>query len=188
MECISIKLGMYYNILSNELSTGGSLMEFKKLLPIALTTLLASAASADTIDPWGSDFTKDFKPEVATYLAKWYENNYSDYSYLYRYFCFCAESGKSFTVDVRDNKVKKVSYTENNQEVPESYLSMFDTIDGLFVDLVKANKNAHKINVQFDNRHGNPTNVYIDHDPRIADEETGYVIDRIFPILPLNNQ
>ncbi|MDE1464678.1 DUF6174 domain-containing protein [Spartinivicinus poritis] len=159
-------------------------MALKKMLALALTTALSASVSANSTDPWSEDFTKDFKPEVATYLARWYKNNYNDYTYIYRYFCFCAEAGKSFTVDVRDNKVKKVTYTDTNQEVPESFMSMFSTIDGLFVDLVKANKNAHKINVQFNKRHGNPTNVYIDQDPRIADEETAYVIDRIFPILP----
>ncbi|WP_163834176.1 DUF6174 domain-containing protein [Spartinivicinus ruber] len=156
-------------------------MILKKILPITLAATLSTTVSAD---PWSEDFTKDFKPEVATYLAKWYKDNYSNYTYIYRYFCFCAESGKSFTVDVRDNEVKKVTYTDTNQEVPESHMSMFDTIDGLFADLVKANKSAHKINVQFNKRFGNPSSVYIDYDPRIADEETAYSIDQIFVMLP----
>ncbi|WP_163832097.1 DUF6174 domain-containing protein [Spartinivicinus ruber] len=156
-------------------------MILKTILPIALAATLTTAVSAD---PWSDDFTKEFKPEVATYLSKWYEDNYSNYSYTYRKFCFCPDSGKSFTVDVRDNEVKKVTYTDTNESVPESYMRTFDTIDGLFAYLVKANKSAHKINVQFNERFGNPSSVYIDHDPRIADEETAYSIDQIYVMLP----
>ncbi|MBU2706706.1 hypothetical protein KCM76_12000 [Zooshikella marina] len=155
-------------------------MKLRHILPIALLSVTASAVSADPMD----NFTKDFKPQVYGAYADWYKKDITNYSYIYTYSCFCIDAGIPFRVDVLNNEVKNVVNTSTGAVVPEDRRGMFKTIDNLFAELMQANGNAHIINAKFDKRWSHPKSVYIDRHPQIADEEIGYTISKIYPMMP----
>ncbi|WP_018692004.1 DUF6174 domain-containing protein [Algicola sagamiensis] len=152
-------------------------MKVQTLAAAVALTIASTAVQAQNPD----DFTPDFNPEVPQSLVKWFSKGLTDYSFQFTRYCFCQDSGVPYIVDVRDRKVARVKNTETGAYTDNQY---FKTIDGLFVELVKHNGTAYKVEGSFNSRWGYPESVYVDIHPMMADEEISYRIDQFFAMMP----
>ncbi|NRD72452.1 hypothetical protein HQQ94_04160 [Shewanella sp. VB17] len=151
----------------------------KKALFIGLL-LQVSSVSAEAFP---QDFTKDFTPQVYGAYSQWYKEGTVNYGYDFKRSCYCQDSGTVYRITVINNKVVSAFNVDTDVEVEDNYLASFKTIEMLFSELMQANNTAHIINSSFDYEYGYPKSVFIDMDPRMADEEISYTIEGMYPIL-----
>ena len=95
------------------------------------------------------------------------------YSYTVRISCNCpSDVTRPVTVWVDRGAVEYLYYEDDGRAVPLSYANSFPSIEQLFDDIQDAiDTQADYIDVEYDFTYGYPTDVYIDYDRRIADEE-----------------
>jgi hypothetical protein len=95
------------------------------------------------------------------------------YSYTVRISCNCpSDVTRPVTVWVDRGSVEYLFYEDDGRAVPLSYANSFMSIEQLFDEIQSAiDEQADYIDVDYDFTYGYPTNVYIDYDRRIADEE-----------------
>lgn len=105
--------------------------------------------------------------------ARWAANGPDAYTMTYGRHCFCpSDVTGPFAVRVADGRV--VSVTLNGDAVPTDRAQ---TVDALFDLLERAyDRDAHRVDVTYDPALGFPSQIYIDYDERIADEEAGYTV------------
>jgi len=102
----------------------------------------------------------------------WKIKNIKDYSFVIQKSCFCPhEEKKQITVD--DGIITEVKYIPSNtilglnQEKINGYFSIIqDALD----------KNVHKLTVTYDEIYGYPSDIAIDHNEQMADEEVNYTL------------
>ena len=123
-------------------------------------------------------------PQAALLQAqqRWEQSDVADYSYTGAWVCFCPEvyladtqvtvSGGSVTsVDSADPGIGAIPAPER-----------FVPVDGLFALIQEAiTNNAARIEVSYDETYGYPVDLFIDHDERMADEETSFAISSFTP-------
>ena len=116
--------------------------------------------------------------------------------------CLCPPEGRArVKVTVRNTEVVRVDFTEpttvsgtgwgslRNTEVPADkplpsgvHQLYYSTIDELFERIeTHIHGGAHRVSVEYDSRHGYPTEVLIDQDTRIADDELSFTIANYKP-------
>jgi hypothetical protein len=152
-------------------------INMKKTLCISL--LLQASSVFAQIPP--EEGPKDFSPKVYGAYSQWHNSNLNSYGYSLERICLC--SGRNFRVTVIQDKVISVYNTDTGEYVEKEYLSQFKTMETLFADLMKANNTAYQINSQYHYKLGYPTNVFIDYDSRMMDEETIYRISSLDVII-----
>ena len=77
-------------------------------------------------------------------------------------------------IDVKDNRIGRIVYADDEAPVGPTYWKSYHTVDELFALIDSALvRDAAQVTVQFDEALGYPTQLYIDEDLRIADEELG---------------
>jgi len=91
-------------------------------------------------------------------LLKWQNQNLKSYDYVFQ--------------SVQNNQIESIRWIETFAEVAEDRKTIFLSVEQIF-ELIKSaiDKDAATIRVNYDFSYGYPTNVYIDYDERIADEE-----------------
>lgn len=105
---------------------------------------------------------------------KWQEVRPANYQYTYQRTCFCpVEYTRPISVTVRGDQVSKVFPMPGDPPLPANRRNDGKTIEQLFATIEKAIvSNASSIKTTFDSQYGYPTQITIDHDFRMADEET----------------
>ena len=100
----------------------------------------------------------------------------SNYSYVFNWQCFCVqEYVETMRVFVVNGRVDRIIRVESGQPVSEQFEDSFETVDGLFDRLEDAiDRKANSIRAKFDEGTGLPTEVFIDYEAMIADEELGW--------------
>lgn len=106
---------------------------------------------------------------------KWQNTNARHYIYTLQRSCFCPpEFRKPMRIRVDNNDIKLVLLVPENTEKPTDFAGA-KTVDGLFTLIEQAiQRKAASIKVSYDARFGYPTNIAIDYNKRIADEEVYY--------------
>ena len=112
-------------------------------------------------------------PDSAPTAAPYPEFGPTDYTYVLRVSCFCADRG-AVVVTVQDGQVTSAVERRTGEDAPEyRRLSINDVIDA-------ANKaeadDAARVDVRWPEGLDHPTSVYIDQDEMMADEEIGYAV------------
>jgi Family of unknown function (DUF6174) len=95
------------------------------------------------------------------------------YSYIVRVDCECpSDVTRPVTVWVDRGTIEYLLYEDDGRPVPFSYANSFPSVEQLF-DAIQdgIDRRADYIDVDYDPTYGYPTNVYIDYDRRVADEE-----------------
>ena len=113
---------------------------------------------------------------LRAHRALWARVGPASYTYRVRTLCFCTPD---FTapalVTVRDGRKVAVFRTEDGAAVPSDQWDRYPTVDALFAKLQEAvDARAYEVTATYDTAFGHPTTVFIDRDPRIADEEQRY--------------
>ncbi len=107
----------------------------------------------------------------------WNEKNITNYSYSLRVNCFCTtERVGPHLIKVVNSKIVSVNGQPYNPEVTGT----LPTVTELFeIIKLKLSQKPYQQNIEYHPELGYPTSVYFDMDQRIADEETGYIIENL---------
>ena len=113
---------------------------------------------------------------------QWESSGIVDYDYVGAWSCFCPEAYRAATqVTVRSGKVTGVGSADPDIDtipMPERFLSV-EELFALVQDAIT--ENAARIEVSYDETYGYPVELFIDHDERMADEETSFGVTSLTP-------
>jgi len=108
--------------------------------------------------------------------ALWAAEGASDYSIDVTLLCACPVG--TYRVTVREGQQTIVQAVKSGELRPAGGLAL--TVDDLF-DRVQEGQGAHRLEVEYDPRHGFPTLIDIDPDPEVVDDEVRYTTVRYTP-------
>ncbi len=161
---------------------GSQLGGMGRLVLGCLALLLASCGNDGTTDP---DDEPKLKRVSERYLAlaetvqaqkkRWADSGLSTYQYTYQRTCFCVRDWtRPVVIDVANDRIARIVYADDEAPVGPTYWKSYQTVDELFALIDSALvRDAAQVTVQFDEALGYPSQLYIDEDLGIADEELG---------------
>ncbi len=148
----------------------------KKILFVLLAVLLTGCAAL--VGQASGDSNAD--------QEKWQDANISHYRYELGISCFCMFSADMpLVIEVKDGQVVSMEY-KSGKEIDPAFLEDFqryDTIDKVFAELKKAQSEAERVEVTYDEKYGFPTQITIDRAVQAADDEL-YLSISNFEVLP----
>lgn len=104
----------------------------------------------------------------------WEKQNITGYRYTFSNGCFCIPDARGpVVIEVRNGRTFSVSSVTTGQPVsnPE-FFQNYNTIPKLFNIIQDAiARQAVNLNVSYNSRHGYPTQINVDYNAQIADEE-----------------
>ncbi|MFN6540280.1 MAG: DUF6174 domain-containing protein [Nostoc sp. EkiNYC01] len=110
----------------------------------------------------------------------WEKQNISNYRYTFSNGCFCIPDARGpVIIEVRNGKTTSIVSVETGQPVqnPEIF-DKYNTIPKLFNVIQDAiNRRAYSLNVSYSPRLGYPTQINVDYNAQIADEEIYLTIE-----------
>ena len=112
--------------------------------------------------------------ELQQMKQQWLTQHIVNYAYTFENGCFCSEEvTQPVRIEVRNGVRASIRSVTGGQPVNEEYFAPYDTIPKLF-DMIQAAiaKKPAQIVVRYDPKIGFPTDIFIDPDKSIADEET----------------
>ncbi len=123
----------------------------------------------------------DLQAELDAARALWDSTAPLDYTYHFNWQCFCLdEFTAQMIVAVERGEVKSVVRVEDGQPVDEQFRDDFVTVDALFDRIQEAiDQGAASIRGEFDSTNGVPSEVFIDYQVIIADEEMGWLAGQV---------
>ncbi len=147
----------------------------RRFIPLLLAALSLSACTIIT----GPDDWDQEQRDLSRALRRWTSQGIDDYEFVVRRDCYCAMGGVAVRVVVQNHLVVSREIDLTGVAVPSSAAYLYPSIDGLFGLLQGAiDDRADEITARYDSSYGFPTDLWIDYDRRIADEEEGYVLLR----------
>lgn len=146
-------------------------------LPIGLCIAVLSCAS--------STDSSDQTSALDSARARWESRNVDDYRYAFNWNCFCiVDYVRQVNITVRGGKIVDVAHADDGSVVDPERWNDYRTIDQLFDFVTDAyDRDAFSVNVKYDRSYGYPTEVYVDYQSNVADEEKGFRIEN-FELLP----
>jgi hypothetical protein len=145
-------------------------------LTAAIALMLALPACVPPpAGPTDGPITGDPPQALETARARWDAAGVDDYSYTISRGCFCPpEFIGPFQVAVRDGAI--VSATRDGAAVDTAQVQI-PTVPAIFDEIAEAiEAGAAEVRVTYDATLGYPTDVWIDQDRMMADEEMGYAV------------
>jgi hypothetical protein len=121
--------------------------------------------------------------ELADAMARWENSGSTDYDYLFTRTCFCPEEFVGpYRVAVRADIVTAATFNGTDLfdiDILEigRYEEIIETVPGVFAEIERALVEADSIDVTYHPVYGYPTDVFIDWELNVADEEVGYRIE-----------
>ncbi len=109
----------------------------------------------------------------------WNQRNISSYDYTLSNSCFCIGDARGpVVIKVRNGQTTSITSVATGQPVNPEFFQNYNTIPKLF-DVVQdaINRRAFSLNVQYNARFGYPTQINIDYNSQIADEEIFLTIE-----------
>ncbi len=114
--------------------------------------------------------------ELLRAQSRWERSGITRYQYTAAWQCFCLPNYiADVTVDVQDDNVLSITFVDIIGNVPDP--ERYGTIDAFFARIQDAiDRNAASIAAEYDPQFGYPTNVFIDYEAMMADEEQGFMV------------
>jgi hypothetical protein len=114
----------------------------------------------------------------------WAKQKISNYRYTLRRSCFCLpKATEPVRMTVRNGKVSSMVAASNGQPVNREYFTKYDSIAKLFEIVEDAiAKKAHHVSVTYHPTLGYPTQISIDYDQWMADEELYITVENLQPL------
>lgn len=150
-------------------------MLVRRVLQVTRAAGLASlfAGCIIFVGPGDDDDVRD----LVRARARWNVNGVANYDVTARTLCFCILGGEPVRVSVRNGQVTSAIIIRTQQPVPDQMLSVYRPVERLFDLLEDAmDKDAHQLDVTYDDFYGYPKHFFIDYSENVADEEFGYEI------------
>lgn len=143
-----------------------------RIIPLVALTFVVAACS-DAFGPGGTLGVE--QRDLSRARRTWSNNDIRDYEYVVSRNCFCVLGGVAVRVTVRNDVVIAREIDGTSTPIPQSMAALYPSIDGLFIVIQDAiDSRAYQLDTRYDSTYGFPTDVWIDYDRRIADEEEGY--------------
>lgn len=114
----------------------------------------------------------------------WSKQKISKYRYSLRRSCFCLpEVTQPVEIAVRNGKVTSLIGVNSRKPVNREYFTKYDSIAKLFEVIQDAiAKKAHRISVTYHPTLGYPTQIDIDYNKQMADEELSLTLENLQPL------
>lgn len=111
----------------------------------------------------------------------WRSQNISSYRYTLRVSCFCIpEVTQPVVVEVRNGRVTSITAANTGKPVNPEYFKQYNSVPKLFNLIQNAiAKDANRLSVTYHPRLGYPTQINIDYNAQIADEERYLTIENL---------
>ncbi|ACC83395.1 DUF6174 domain-containing protein [Nostoc punctiforme] len=109
----------------------------------------------------------------------WNQQNISNYRYTFSNGCFCIPDARGpVVIEVRNGQTTSITSVATGQAVNPDFFQNYKTIPKLFDVIEDAiNRKASSLNVSYSPRFGYPTQIQIDYNSQIADEEIYLTIE-----------
>jgi hypothetical protein len=128
--------------------------------------VLLSLGCAGVLDPTTS--------ELEDNLEKWHSAGIESYRFRFQRLCYCI-SVEALTVEVVNGEIVSATVATTGEQPHEAVADHVLTIDDFFAEIQDAiDRNAHSLTVEYHGTLGYPTEVDIDYDENVADEEMSY--------------
>jgi hypothetical protein len=103
----------------------------------------------------------------------WNQQNISNYHYTLSNSCFCIPEARGpVVIEVRNGETVSITSVATGESVDPRFFKQYSTIPKLFNVIQDAiQRQASSLNVQYNSRYGYPTQIDIDYNSQIADEE-----------------
>lgn len=164
-----------------------------RLLPLVLLTLALGACSTsqprsdapvrvDSLQASPVEAGAD-EDDLTANRQRWDAQNIEDYRFTYARQCFCPPQERGpFEVTVRGGKVEAATYRGEGEPMDRP-LTEYQTVEDLFALIADAyDRGAASVRASYDVATGQPTEVYIDYDEQMADEEVGFTVEPVRPL------
>lgn len=127
----------------------------------------------------------ELRAELSVQRERWNAQHIDDYQLTLSRACFCAPEGAGLVVlTVLDGQPVEWLYFLSGDPVDAAWRAVFPTVDGVFDFLEEAiDRGAHAIEVSFDPVLGLPTSLHVDYRAGLADEDIGYELEKLVPIV-----
>jgi hypothetical protein len=137
---------------------------------------LLTASLAGCIASLGPRDADDRMRDLVAARARWNQFGASNYTMDVQLLCFCPTEGVA-TVTVAGGRVTSVIVKDTGRPVNAFMLNAYRTVEGLFDQLEDAiERDAHRLEAEYDAHAGFPLRFYIDYSANVADEESGIEI------------
>ena len=125
--------------------------------------------------------------ELQQNREKWEGQNFDHYRYNVVVTCFCIFAGAEVTYEVQDGQVvnQTVQPHPDRQIDPDEiseFYQEYNTIEKVFDFLERATNEADEVTVAYDPTYGYPTEVAVDWDTQVADEEVYLSLSNLEPV------
>lgn len=160
-------------------------------LPLAISAvlLISLGLNAPVMSQAPTQIAQLTKNDAKSNLKKnsqlWDQQKISNYRYTLTRSCFCtAEARGPVVVEVRNGVTTSVTSVATGQPVDPQLFKQYDTVPNLF-NVVKdaIARKASSLTVEYDSQLGYPTQINIDYNSQIADEELYLTIEN-FQVIP----
>jgi hypothetical protein len=121
-------------------------------------------------------------PETADARDRWRDRDIVNYEVQFRQVCFCVlETTAPVILQVRNRALVSVTRVSDGAAVPPAEWSgRYYTVDEMFALIQESRaKGAATVRASYDPVLGYPTEVYIDQDERVADEERSFELTNL---------
>ncbi|MFZ8200254.1 DUF6174 domain-containing protein [Alteromonas portus] len=147
-----------------------------------MTTILRIAATVSAtallLGCGGSD-SNDTLDDLNANRAKWENGNIDNYQFEYQVSCFCTEETiLPRLVLVEDGQVTSQTIIEGNTALPLDDATT-ESIDSLFQLIALEESRAESLSVKYDPELGYPTEIKVDINEQIADDEYTLTISNL---------
>lgn len=127
---------------------------------------------------------QNLKAQQALDMARltWSQQRLRSYTYSLERSCFCPpEYREPINLHIIGQDIVYASLKDGTA-LPKERQHEAKTVEDLFALIQQAiTQSATVVRVQYDNQYGHPRSIYIDHDARMADEETSLTISTLNP-------
>ncbi|MBD2344190.1 DUF6174 domain-containing protein [Anabaena subtropica] len=115
----------------------------------------------------------------------WDSKNISNYRYRLSNSCFCLPEARGpVVIEVRNGQTISITSVNPDQVINPQFFQQYSTVPKLFNVIQDAIKRqAFSLNISYDHKFGYPTEISIDYNSQIADEELFLTIEN-FEVLP----
>lgn len=124
---------------------------------------------------FASDLTK-LQESADLALKHWQESNVQNYSFVFKRYCECM-GPQSARVTIENGKVTKVVDPTDSTVDLFNNVYLHETVDS-FLDMIQKSLKAKPANARFtfDAEYGYPTEISIDPNERMVDDEVSYTL------------
>jgi len=114
----------------------------------------------------------------------WNQQKLTNYRFTFSRSCFCVPKAiQPVVITVRNGRVASITAVNNNEPVDAELFQQYNTVPKLFGIIEDAiNRKAANITVKYDPKFGYPTQINIDYDQQMADEELYLTISNLEPL------